>query len=143
MHSAWVVGPVEWTPPLIRRAVIWLSLTVGKAPLKLSDDDFREHEMYELLREHGPAQELGRRVFHDMMDTISTHPAGPGPVDGGRWTVDGKEGSSPSTVHRPPSTILVFSPHPDDDVISMGGTIIRLVGQGHKVHVAYMTSGNI
>jgi len=119
-RSPWIVGPVEWTPSLIRRAVIWLALKVGKALLKLSDDDFREHELYELLREHGPAESLGRRVFDDMMRTISTHPAGP-----------------------EPSSILVFSPHPDDDVISMGGTLIRLVDQHHKVHVAYMTSGNI
>jgi glucosamine-6-phosphate deaminase len=116
----WSIGPVEWTPKLIRKAVIWLSLKVGKALLKLSEDDFREHALYELLREHGPAEELGRRVFDDLMATIRTHPAG-------------------SELR----TILVFSPHPDDDVISMGGTLIRLVEQGHNVHVAYMTSGNI
>jgi glucosamine-6-phosphate deaminase len=116
----WTVGPVEWTPALIRKAVIWLSLKVQKALLKLSDDDFREHELYELLREHGPASALGRRVFDDMMATICTQPGGP-----------------------TPRTVLVFSPHPDDDVISMGGTLIRLVEQGHDVHVAYMTSGNI
>ncbi|MCS6852135.1 MAG: glucosamine-6-phosphate deaminase [Gemmataceae bacterium] len=120
IRRPWVVGPVKWTPALIRRAVIWLSLKVGKALLKLSDDDFREHELYELLREHGPAHVLGRRVFDDMMATICTHPAG-----------------------NEPTTVLVFSPHPDDDVISMGGTLIRLVNQGHRVHVAYMTSGNI
>jgi glucosamine-6-phosphate deaminase len=116
----WTVGPIDWTPALIRRAVIWLSLTVGKALLKLSDNDFRDHELYELLREHGPAERLGRRVFDDMQATICTHPAS-------------------ST----PQTVLIFSPHPDDDVISMGGTLIRLVEQGHKVHIAYMTSGNI
>jgi glucosamine-6-phosphate deaminase len=120
VRSPWLVGPVEWTPELIRQAVIWLSLKVGKALLKLSDDDFREHELYELLREHGPAQRLGRAVFDEMRQTISTQPAGP-----------------------EPRTVLVFSPHPDDDVISMGGTLIRLVEQKHKVHVAYMTSGNI
>ena len=120
IRSPWVVGPVEWTPSLIRRAVIWLALKVGKALLKLSDDDFREHELYELLREHGPAERLGRRVFDEMMKTICTHPAG--------------------TESRP---VLLFSPHPDDDVISMGGTLIRLVDQDHPVHVAYMTSGNI
>jgi glucosamine-6-phosphate deaminase len=120
VHNPWMVGPVEWTPSLIRRAVIWLSLTVGKALLKLSDDDFREHELYELLREHGPAQQLGRRVFDEMMKTICTHPGG-----------------------TTPGSILVFSPHPDDDVISMGGTLIRLVDQNHRLHVAYMTSGNI
>jgi glucosamine-6-phosphate deaminase len=116
----WTLGPVDWTPALIRKAVIWLGLKVGKALLKLSEDDFREHALYELLREHGPAEKLGRRIFDDMMATIRTHPAG-----------------------TEPRTILVFSPHPDDDVISMGGTTIRLVEQGHDVHIAYMTSGNI
>jgi glucosamine-6-phosphate deaminase len=118
----WTLGPVEWTPALIRKAVIWLSLKVDKALLKLSDDDFREHELYELLREYGPASVLGRRIFDDLMATICTQPAGP----------TGE-----------PRTALVFSPHPDDDVISMGGTLIRLVEQDQKVHVAYMTSGNI
>lgn len=117
----WVVGSVNWTPALIRRAVIWLSLKENKGLLKLSDDDFREHELFELLREHGPAHRLGRRVFDEMMNTICVNPAG-------------NEG---------PKTCLVFSPHPDDDVISMGGTIIKLVEQGHNVTIAYMTSGNI
>lgn len=116
----WALGPVDWTPTLIRKAVIWLSLKVGKALLKLSDDDFRDHELYELLREHGPASVLGRRVFDELMGTICTQPAGPDP-----------------------QTVVVFSPHPDDDVISMGGTLIRLVEQRNRVHVAYMTSGNI
>jgi len=116
----WVVGPVNWTPQLIRKAVIWLSLKVDKALLKLSDDDFREHELYELLREYGPANRLGRRVFDEMLAALCVQPGGP-----------------------EPRTLLVFSPHPDDDVISMGGTLIHLVNQGHKVHIAYMTSGNI
>ncbi len=116
----WVLGAINWTPGLVRRAVIWLSLKVSKALLKLSDDDFREHELYELLREQGPAERLGRRVFDEMMGTLCTQPCG-----------------------SEPRTVLVFSPHPDDDVISMGGTLIRLVEQGHRVHVAYMTSGNI
>jgi glucosamine-6-phosphate deaminase len=116
----WEVTVVKWTPELIRQAVIWLSLNVGKALLKLSERDFRDHHLYELLREHGPAEALGERVFHDREATISTHPAG-----------------------KERQTVLVFSPHPDDDVISMGGTLIRMVEQGHKVYVAYMTSGNI
>jgi glucosamine-6-phosphate deaminase len=120
VRRPWVFGSVDWTNALIRRAVIWLSIKVKKGLLKLSEDDFREHELYELLREHGPAHRLGRRVFDEMMNTICTHPAG-----------------------TEPQTVLVFSPHPDDDVISMGGTLIRLVEQGHKVHVAYMTNGNI
>jgi glucosamine-6-phosphate deaminase len=116
----WTIGPLDWTPGLIRKAVIWLSLKVEKGLLMLSDDDYRENELFELLREHGPASRLGRRVFDEMMATICTQPAGP-----------------------TPQTALIFSPHPDDDVISMGGTLIRLVEQDHKVHIAYMTSGNI
>src|SRR5206468_2175874 len=92
VRRPWAVGPVQWTPSLIRRALIWLSLQAKKALLKLSDDDFREHELYELLREHGPAATLGRRVFSDLMATICTHPAG-----------------------NDPQSVLVFSPHPDDD----------------------------
>ena len=71
------IGPVNWTPALIRKAVIWLSLKVEKALLKLSDDDFREHELYELLREYGPASVLGRRVFDELMATLCTEPGGP------------------------------------------------------------------
>ncbi|HEX3151630.1 MAG TPA: glucosamine-6-phosphate deaminase [Gemmataceae bacterium] len=116
----WEVTTVDWTPERIRQAVVWLSLTVEKALLKLSDLDFRDHHLYDLLREHGPAERLGWQIYQDRAETIQHHPAG-----------------------KEPRTVLVFSPHPDDDVISMGGTIIRLVEQGHKVHVAYMTSGNI
>jgi glucosamine-6-phosphate deaminase len=116
----WEVGPVEWTPETVRRAVVHLSLSTRKGLQKLNDDDFREYHLYDLLRERGPAERIGEEVFHDRLATIKPHPAG-----------------------REPQTVLVFSPHPDDDVISMGGTIIRLVEQGHKVHVAYMTSGNI
>ncbi len=116
----WEVSVVHWTPERIRQAVIWLSLKVGKALLKLSEEDFREHHLYDLLREHGPAEALGERIFHDRAATVQPYPAG-----------------------REKQTILVFSPHPDDDVISMGGTLIRLVEQGHRVYVAYMTSGNI
>ena len=116
----WEVSICKWTPERIRQAVIWLSLTVHKGLLKLSDDDFREHHLYDLLREHGPAERLGQKVFEDRQATICHAPGG-----------------------REPKTILVFSPHPDDDVISMGGTLICMVEQGHRVHIAYMTSGNI
>src|SRR5438067_4289744 len=87
----WTVGPVEWTGPLIRKAVIWLSLKVDKGLLKLSDDDYREDELYELLREYGPASVLGRRVLDELCATRLDDPAGP-----------------------PRRTVLVFSPHPDD-----------------------------
>ena len=111
---------MQWTDALGKRAVLWLSEKTGKALLKLDDCDFREHGLHELLRDHGPAPELLHRVFDWMMETIEYHPAGRGR-----------------------KRIICFSPHPDDDVISMGGTLIRLVADGHDVHLAYMTSGNI
>lgn len=123
VQTPWVIGPVDWTDARIRQAVIWLSLKVGKALLKLDDDDFREHHLYELLREHGPAEKLGQRVFEDRLATICHTPAG-----------DPAKGRQ---------KVLIFSPHPDDDVISMGGTLIRMVEQGQEPHIAYMTSGNI
>ncbi|MFN4258401.1 MAG: glucosamine-6-phosphate deaminase [Gemmataceae bacterium] len=144
----WLSGPIVWTPDLMRRAVIELSLTLGKALLKLSDDDFRGHGLYELLREHGPAEALGRRVFHELMGTLCLDPGRP--LSKGQETTlttfqeDPRQALGDQTEEpTAPSTIIVFSPHPDDDVISMGGTLIRLVERGHQVHVAYMTSGNI
>jgi glucosamine-6-phosphate deaminase len=120
VEKPWRHGPVRWTPRLIRKAVLWLSLECKKPLLMLSNNDFRCHELHELLREHGPAQKLARRVFDEMAATVCDQPGGVKPC-----------------------TALVFSPHPDDDVISMGGTMLHLVDQGHKVHVSYMTSGNI
>jgi glucosamine-6-phosphate deaminase len=116
----WLLENVTWEEPAIKRAVLWLCEQTGKALLKLDDDDFRQHDLHQLLRHHGPAQRIAHRVFRWMLDTIEYHPAG-----------------------RDQKTVLCFSPHPDDDVISMGGTLIRLVEDGHNVHVAYMTSGNI
>jgi glucosamine-6-phosphate deaminase len=116
----WLIENVSWTESLIKRAVLWLCERTGKALLKLDDDDFRDHDLHQLLRHHGPAQKIAHHVFLWMQDTIEYHPAG-----------------------RSPKTCLCFSPHPDDDVISMGGTLIRLVQDGHRVHIAYMTSGNI
>jgi glucosamine-6-phosphate deaminase len=118
--TPWLLGKVEWTDALIKRAILWLCEQSGKALLKLDDDDFRKHNLHQLLRHHGPAERIGHRVFRWMMDTIEYHPAG--------------------REHR---RVICFSPHPDDDVISMGGTLIRLVEDQHEVHVAYMTSGNI
>ncbi|MEX0977953.1 MAG: glucosamine-6-phosphate deaminase [Pirellulales bacterium] len=118
--TPWLSGQVEWHDGQIKRAVLWLCEQSGKALLKLDDDDFRRHNLHQLLRHHGPAQRVAHRVFRWMMDTIEYHPAG-----------------------REPKRIICFSPHPDDDVISMGGTLIRLVEDKHEVHVAYMTSGNI
>jgi glucosamine-6-phosphate deaminase len=118
--TPWLLGNVDWTQRTVKRAVLWLTQQANKSLLRLDDDDFRQHNLHHLLRHHGPAPQLAHRVFRLMMETIDDHPAG--------------------TV---PKRILCFSPHPDDDVISMGGTLIRLVADGHEVHVAYMTSGNI
>ncbi len=118
--TPWLVRSVEWTEDLIKRAVLWLSERTQKALLKLDGEDFRNHNLHQLLRHHGPAAKLAHRVFRQLLETIEYHPAG-----------------------REPCKVLIFSPHPDDDVISMGGTIIRLVEDGHEVHVAYMVSGNI
>jgi glucosamine-6-phosphate deaminase len=137
----WEVGPCTWTPELVRKAVVTLSLSVKKGLQKLNDDDFRDHHLYELLREKGPAEEIGETIFHDRMETIRLFPAGrvvPPAGNGAEVQRGRRKGDIQS-----PKTVLVFSPHPDDDVISMGGTIIRLVEQGHKVHIAYMTSGNV
>jgi glucosamine-6-phosphate deaminase len=149
----WEVGPCDWTPELVRKAVVHLSLTVKKGLQKLDDDDFREHHLYELLREKGPAQKIGEEVFHDRMATITPFPAGRvlanpererrGGTDQHPVAHEGPRAAGEGSPGHGPKTVLVFSPHPDDDVISMGGTIIRLVEQGHKVHVAYMTNGNI
>jgi glucosamine-6-phosphate deaminase len=118
--TPWLLGSVDWTQEMIKRALIWLCFQTNKALLKLEDDDLRAHGMHELLREHGPAQRLAESVFQQMLNTICYCP-----------TAD------------PPRPVIVFSPHPDDDVISMGGTLIHLVRSGHPTHVAYMTSGNI
>jgi glucosamine-6-phosphate deaminase len=118
--TPWLLGNVDWTEPLVKRAVLWLCQETKKALLKLDDNDFRDHNLHQLLRHHGPASKLAHRVFRWMMSTIEYHPGG-----------------------REPRRILCFSPHPDDDVISMGGTMLRLVEDQHELHVAYMTSGNI
>lgn len=127
VKTPWAVGQVNWTPSLIRKAVVWLSLESKKPLLLLTDEDFRNHELYSLLREHGPAPKLARRVFDEMAATITYDPG---------TTFRAASGE-------PAKKVLCFSPHPDDDVISMGGTLIHLVGHGHEVHIAYMTSGNI
>lgn len=135
----WEVGPCTWTPELVRKAVVTLSLTTKKGLQKLNDDDFRDHHLYELLREKGPAEQIGEEVFHDRMATITPFPAGRVAKPGSSDQPTGRRKGDFQSA----KTVLVFSPHPDDDVISMGGTIIRLVEQGHKVHIAYMTSGNV
>lgn len=120
VKTPWLVGRVNWTPQLEKRAVIWLSQELSKPLPKLCRADFMEHHLHELLREKGPIDAIRQRAFGSLLEGICTKPAG-----------DSKK------------TVVVFSPHPDDDVISMGGTLITLADQGHDVHIAYQTSGNI
>ena len=132
--TPWLAGPIKWNNFLIKKAVIWLSQELEKPILKLTEEDYREHGMNDILIEIGTAYNVNIRVFNQIQHTITGWP-------GGKPNAD--------DTHRPerktpfPKKALIFSPHPDDDVISMGGTFIRLVDHGHKVHVAYQTSGNI
>lgn len=120
IETPWLVGRVNWTPRLEKRAVIWLARRTGKPLQKLCRADFMEHHLHEILRERGPIEAIRQRVFDSLLNGICTKPAG-----------------------EQRQTVVVFSPHPDDDVISMGGTLIKLADMGHDVHIAYQTSGNI
>jgi glucosamine-6-phosphate deaminase len=142
-ESPWLVGPLdsmglEWTTQLVRKAVIWLALHIGKPILKLTDEDYNEHGLQDLLSKRGRAYDINIDVFRGMQDTITGWPGGK-PREPRR--IRGLRVRTEAEVF--PKRVVVFSPHPDDDVISMGGTFIRLCEQGHEVHVAYQTSGNI
>ena len=132
--APWLLGSCDWTPKMRRKAVVWLCQKVGKPILKLSCQDYLENSLDELVDLCGPYDKINIEVFNDLQHTITGWPGGkPGADDSTRPVA-----SSPF-----PKTVLIFSPHPDDDVISMGGTFIRLVHQGHNVHVAYQTSGDL
>ncbi len=136
-RTPWLVGQVEWDQTTIRRAVIWLADRMQRAILKLTDADYNEEGLQDLLAEHGSAYEINLRVFRDLQATLTGWP-------GGKPLAEQQPGDRPKPHdHIFPKRILVFSPHPDDDVISMGGTLIRLADQGHEVQIAYQTSGSI
>ncbi|MBE6215693.1 MAG: glucosamine-6-phosphate deaminase [Bacteroidales bacterium] len=132
--APWLVGPCEWTPKFIRKAVVWLCEQVHKPILKLTQGDYLANGLGELLEQHGPYDQINIKVFNDLQHTISGWP-------GGKPDADDSTRPVPSSPF--PKRVVIFSPHPDDDVISMGGTFIRLAEQGHDVHVAYETSGNV
>ena len=132
--APWLVGPCEWTPKFVRKAVVWLCETVHKPILKLTHQDYIENSLGELLEQKGPYDKINIDVFNDLQHTITGWP-------GGKPNADDSTRPVPSKPF--PKRVVVFSPHPDDDVISMGGTFIRLVENGHDVHVAYETSGNV
>ena len=130
----WLTGEIEWTPAVIRKAVVKMAIKVGKPILSLTNKDYNDNGLSDLLVEKGDAYEINLQVFYQLRDTISGWPGGK-PND---YNPARPERSTPF-----PKRALIFSPHPDDDIISMGGTFMRLHDQGHDVHVAYQTSGNI
>lgn len=132
-NTPWLVKDCNWDEDLIKKAVIWLSSEVKKPILKLTDEDYNNNGMAQLATEKGPAYNINIRVFNKLQHTITGWP-------GGKPNAD--DSQRPERANPTKKRSLIFSPHPDDDVISMGGTFIRLVEQGHDVHVAYQTSGN-
>ena len=130
----WLVKSCEWTDKLVRSALVWLCQITGKPILKLTNKDYNENGLSELLALYGSAYNANIKIFNDLQHTITGWP-------GGKPNADDTYRPERATPY--PKRVIVFSPHPDDDVISMGGTLRRLVQQGHEVHVAYETSGNI
>ncbi|MCB9845857.1 MAG: glucosamine-6-phosphate deaminase [Phycisphaeraceae bacterium] len=143
--TPWRLGPIErfglaWDEQTTRKAVVWLARTLGKPVLKLTDEDYNEHGLQDLVTARGGAYAINIEVFKSLHRTITGWPGG---KQGRPRFIAGRGVSDDNGADVFPKRILVFSPHPDDDVISMGGTLIRLCDQGHEVHVAYQTSGNI
>ena len=134
IQRPWLVTNCDWNDKLIRSAIVWLCQLINKPILKLTNKDYNEHGLSELLALYGSAYNVNIKIFNDLQHTITGWP-------GGKPNAD--DTYRPERAKPFPKRVVVFSPHPDDDVISMGGTLRRLVQQGHEVHVAYETSGNI
>lgn len=134
IKSPWLTGECEWTPKMIKRAVIHLALKLNKSVLSLTEHDYNENGLSDLIVEKGEAYEVNLQVFYMLRDSLTGWP-------GGKANAVIPAHPERSTPY--PKKCLIFSPHPDDDIISMGGTFMRLHDQGHEVHVAYQTSGNI
>lgn len=134
INQPWLVTSCEWTSKMIRRAIVWLCFKVNKPILKLTNKDYQDNSLEELLALYGSAYNVNIKIFNDLQHTITGWP-------GGKPNADDTNRPERATPY--PKKVIVFSPHPDDDVISMGGTFKRLVDQKHDVHIAYQTSGNI
>lgn len=134
IKTPWVVGDIKWSDDLIRKSVTWLSLKLKKPILKLTNRDYSDNGMGDLVTEYDSSYNINIRVFNELQHTITGWP-------GGKPNAD--DTFRPERALPARKRVVIFSPHPDDDVISMGGTFIRLHDQGHDVHVAYQTSGNI
>ena len=134
-HKApWLTGTNDWTPQMIKKAVIELALKLDKTVLSLTADDYKENSLADLLVLKESVYDINLQVFYMLRDSITGWP-------GGKPNAVIPAHPERSTPH--PKKVMIFSPHPDDDIISMGGTFMRLHDQGHDVHVGYQTSGNI
>lgn len=132
--SPWLTGECDWTDKMIKKAVVNLAMQLKKPVLSLTNNDYNDNGLSDLLVEKGDAYEINLQVFYLLRDSITGWPGGK-PTD---------QRTTHPERHQPfPKKVILFSPHPDDDIISMGGTFMRLHDQGHEVHVAYQTSGNI
>ncbi len=135
VKTPWLVGSCNWTDRFIRKAVLWLCHKVNKPILKLTYQDYIDNQLGQLIDDIGTTYDkVNIKIFNDLQHTISGWPGGKPKVD---------DSTRPARNWPFPKRVVIFSPHPDDDVISMGGTFLRLVDQGHDVHVVYQTSGNI
>lgn len=132
-NTPWLVKDCNWDEDLIKKAVIWLANDLHKPILKLTEEDYNNRGMAQLATEKGPVYNINIHIFNKVQHTITGWPGGKANAD---------DSQRPERAHPDKKRVIIFSPHPDDDVISMGGTFIRLVDQGHDVHVAYQTSGN-
>lgn len=131
--TPWLVKDCVWDEKITRKAVIWLANHLGKPVLKLTEDDYNNNGMAQLAIDRGPVYNINIDIFNKLQHTITGWP-------GGKPNAD--DSQRPERAEPAKKRSIIFSPHPDDDVISMGGTFIRLVDQKHDVHVAYQTSGN-
>ena len=134
IKTPWLVDSCKWTDDLICKAVLWLCKKTQKSVLKLTDEDYNMYGMSDLLNVERNCYKLNIKIFNRLQKTITGWPGGKENVNQDKYP----ERSQPKI-----KTCIIFSPHPDDDVISMGGTLDRLISQGHKVHVVYQTSGSI
>lgn len=134
LSRPWLLTSCEWDDQLTRRAIVWLCQQTGKPILKLTNKDYNENGLSELVTLYGSAYNCNIKIFNDLQHTITGWP-------GGKPNAD--DSNRPERAKPFPKKVLIFSPHPDDDVISMGGTFARLINQGHDVHIAYETSGCI
>jgi glucosamine-6-phosphate deaminase len=134
VKTPWLLTSCKWDDKLTRKAVVWMCKKLDKPVLKLTDEDYNENGMGDLLTARGPAYNINLKIFNELQHTITGWPGG---------KPDADDTNRPERAAPFPKKVIIFSPHPDDDVISMGGTLIRLVEHGHEVHVAYQTSGNI